>query len=152
MFGLFKPDPIDDSQLGRLARHGGWWVGKLMLPRFGSIELRVAGGRKEPDARSIDLAARVPQLVSALDNEIARELFEHCTAGQGADDQSATCPQVETPGDVWPKVRGQRVEVNSGGREYTIEIACAVDWDEEHTLGLRLHGDRLVELNGSILL
>jgi hypothetical protein len=33
----------------------------------------------------------------------------------------------------------------------TLEVGLRVAWDEEHTLGARLHDGRLLELNGSVL-
>lgn len=156
MLGFFQPQPINDPTLGTLTRRGGWWVGTIALPRLGAVELRVAGSRREPDARSVELAATLPQLVSANDADIARELYEHYVPGWDAwqggvfGERAEPFPEIKAADAVWPHVRGERVEVNAAQREFTIEIACAAAWDEEHTLGIRLDGGRVVELCGSI--
>ena len=156
MLGFFNSDPIDDPALGMLTRHGKWWVGTLSLPRFGAVELRVAGGRRGPDPRSVDRAVALPRVVGARESEISAAFYEHYLPGlevsQSGDFVTLSeFPILEDANGVWPHVRVERVEVDAAQKEYTVEIACVVTWDEEHTLGLRLDGDRVVELCGSIL-
>lgn len=65
-------------------------------------------------------------------------------------DETTAFPEIASADGIWPFVRAERVEVNADNDTFTTEIACMTTWDEEHTLGVRLHGDRVVELCGSI--
>lgn len=156
MFGFLQTTPVNDATLGLLRRRGGWWVGSVELPRFGAVELRIAGPRGGPDRCSLDLAVGLPQALVEREGDIAHALYEHYLPGlevlrSGAfPDLFHSFPEISAVAAVWPHVRGERVEVHAGQRECTIEIACSAAWDEEHTLGLRFNGERVVELCGSI--
>jgi hypothetical protein len=43
------------------------------------------------------------------------------------------------------------VQVSPLDGHLTVEIACRVAWDDEHTLGARLRDGQLIGLNGSVL-
>ena len=60
-------------------------------------------------------------------------------------------PRIDTPSSVWPHTTVEFVQVTPLGGSLTVEIGYRVAWDEEHTLGARLQGGRLLELCGSVL-
>jgi hypothetical protein len=157
MLGFLQSEPFNHPTLGTLTKRRGWWVGTLDLPRFGAVELRVAGNRKSPDARSLDLATTLPSVVRALETDIANALYEHYFPGLEVwrsgqfGERSTPFPEITGADGVWSHVHAERVEVNAAEKAFTIEIACTTAWDEEHTLGIRLKGDSMVELCGSIL-
>jgi hypothetical protein len=68
-----------------------------------------------------------------------------------ADPPAPGMPRIAAPGDVWPHVGIEHVSVLPFGGVPTVEIGYRAVWDEEHLLGARLRGGRLLELNGSVL-
>ena len=60
-------------------------------------------------------------------------------------------PRIGRPDEIWPYVRIAFVAVPILAGERCVEIGYQVAWDDEHTLGARLRGGRLIELSGSVL-
>ncbi len=154
--GLFSADPVFDATLGELRREHGLWVGQLALPPHGTVELRIAGGRKAPDLASLSAAIALPAQYASLRPAVADELFEHYGPGWEAwkagdlEGEVTSFPEISMAGDVWPFVQVERVDVDASRRDFPAEVRMTVAWDEEHTLGARLDGARLVELCGSV--
>jgi len=121
----------------------------------------LAGGRQSPDSENLALAHELPAHYEALLPQIQAGLFEHYKPYRDADsagelpESSEPFPKIERAEDVWPHVFAQwvRIEPLQGSPQdsSTIEIAYRVAWDEEHTVGARIHNWRLLELCGSVV-
>lgn len=156
MFGLFKPPPFSDAQLGEFRRTGGMWRGAVDLGGV-SVSLALPGPRSAPDAQALAMARAVPSAYPAWRGLIAAALFEHyapyaedVAAGElGAPGEGL--PRLTQPEDVWPHTALEFVAVITLDGEPAVEIGYRVAWDEEHTVGARLRNGRLIELNGSVL-
>ncbi len=86
-----------------------------------------------------DVATASPAIESALRDHAAPYF----------DDDTAALERALAP--VLAGAVPTSVAVVSVDRTATIELALRVPWDEEHTLGARIVGGSLTELNGSIL-
>ena len=156
MLSFLDPDPYHDARLGTFRRHRGRWVGTLELAPHGSVELRIAGGRKAPAPESLAAAASLATQYAALNAHVATALYDHYQPGWEAWKSGElgrlveSFPELTTAADVWANVRVTWVDLDLARREYPIEIRMTVAWDEEHTLGVRMAGTRLVELCGSV--
>lgn len=152
----FKSVSYQDDQLGALTRSGRHWEGKLTLPLHGTFKLRLSGDRKAPDATSLALAHELPARFGALLNQIQTSLFEHyqpykeAVAAGDLPEGSRPLPEIDSAESVWPYVLPVHVLIEPLEGLLTIEIAFAVAWDEEHTVGARFRGWRLLELCGSV--
>lgn len=155
MFGLFRTAPVDDPQLGRLMRRGGaWWAERGVRLDGQAAPLAIAGSRSGPDPAALAAAKQLDAQFAACREAIARGLHDHFTPYAGSvdsDDDDARLPAIDSPADVWPHARLVFVNVAPLSGELIVELGYAAAWDDEHTLGARLSGDRLVELNGSVL-
>jgi len=122
----------------------------------GTLKLPLSGDRARPDAISVRLAhqlcARLPELLSQRQTS----LFEHYlpyrdAAYTGAlPDERKRLPEITSPAGVWPSVSPAHILIEPMDGIPTIEIAFAVAWDEEHTVGARIRDWRLIELCGSV--
>jgi hypothetical protein len=63
-------------------------------------------------------------------------------------DHRSNGSDVPADAPVWDDVRMAYTWAKADG---SVEWGLRVAWDEEHTLGARLGGGRLIELNGSVL-
>ena len=156
MLSFLDPDPYQDARLGTFKRHRGRWIGALELAPHGSVELRITGGRKAPAPESLDAAASLASQYAALSAQVAAALYDHYEPGWEAwkngelEGLVDSFPTLETAADVWANVRVTWVDLDPARRHYPVEIRLSVAWDEEHTLGVRIDGTRLVELCGSV--
>jgi hypothetical protein len=156
MFDLFKTPRHDDPRLGELRRTRGWWRGAVAIDGA-RVPLAVAGPRGGPDARALELARSLPDVLRARRREVAEALYEHyapyaeAVAAGDEDVAGLECPVIASAGEVWPHVRIAFVAVAPRDGPHTIEVGYRVAWDEEHTLGAGLCEGRAVELNGSVL-
>lgn len=152
MFGL-SGKPFVDEQLGELRRSGGAWRGTVELDGR-SVPLVVSGPRAAPDPEALAAARSVPSALPSWRPAIEQALFEHYApyaAAVAAGDADAGVPALHEPSAVWPHTTVEFVQVVPLDGRLTVEIGLRVAWDEEHTLGARVHEGRLVELNGSVL-
>lgn len=146
MFGLFsKPTTFNDPALGQFAFVKGKWRGQGGLAGQ-NVPLFIAGSKQAPDAACIDLARELGKIYVSLQDTIRHALYEHFEPY--ADHASVKVANDDT---LWPHARALGVVVEPQDGIPTIEIAYAVDWDEEHTPGARIQHGKLAELNGSIL-
>jgi len=160
MFGLFGTPTVTDPQLGRLQRRGGAWRGSIALAGRNDLPLALPGGRSGPDAAALALAYTLPGSFDALRAAIAAALREHaepyeeCAGDSDArtDRAGASGAAAGAEADVhWARARPVQIAVVALEGAAVIELALAVDWDEEHTLGARFVPGRLIELCGSIV-
>ena len=80
-------------------------------------------------------------------------LFEHYVPYREAVDAGEIeeqTVQLRSAMEVWPHVTPIHVIIDPSNARFTIEIGYTAMWDVEHTLGARLVGWRLLELNGSV--
>ena len=151
MFGLFSKDSFQDATLGELTRKGSSWLGTTKVSTHGSVPLRVSGGRKAPDTASLRLAAGMASLTQAAKPAIEQALFSHYRdMFEAHGGQLDGVPVIDDPRAVWAQTQVELVDVDASRRAFPVEIRITVGWDGEHTLGARLDGTTLVELNGSV--
>ncbi len=128
-----------DPTLGQLAHRRGAWHGQVQLDAFGSIPLAVPGSRSAPDTEALDLARSAAREFASCRPMIERELADHRLAYEDgveiSDGPFAPC----------------FVAVVVLERRLVLEFGYRVPWDEEHTLGARVLGGELIELNGSVV-
>lgn len=160
MFGLFGTPTVTDPQLGRLQRRGGVWRGSIVLAGRDDLPLALPGGKSGPDAAALALAHTLPASFEALRPAIAAALREHAEpyeeAARNADAHTGRAggPGATPGGEAdahWARAQPVQVAVVTLEGAAVIELALAVDWDEEHTLGARFVPGRLIELCGSIV-
>jgi hypothetical protein len=156
MVSLFGSAAFQDDQLGELRRSRGAWRGTVALDGA-AVPLIVSGPRGEPDPDALRLARSVPEQMPAWRPAIERALFEHyapyaeaIAAGEAGPPEEGL-PTIREASSVWPHARIEFVQVAPLAGRLTVEIGLRVAWDEEHTLGARLSGGQLLELNGSVL-
>jgi hypothetical protein len=161
MLRFFKSGPYQDVQLGTLERSWSYWECDYALPPLGTFKLKLCGGRKSPDASSLALACELPARLPSLLSQIEAKLFEHygpyrdaVISGEEPGDASMAV-HIKEAADVWPYVAPVHVLIEPlPGTPMpgtpTIQIAFSAVWDEEHTLGARIQGWRLIELCGSV--
>lgn len=152
MLGLFKSDPYTDSELGTLTRSRGKWRGSITLPGIGETPVALSGGRKQPDASSLNLAWLLPAQYGSLIPDIQKGLFEHyepyLQAHEAGDYRvGEPFPKLGNDPSLWERVRLIGVAIDAD----EIEIAYETDWDEEHTVGARIRNGKLIEMDGSSL-
>ena len=154
LFDILKSGSHHDPVLGTLKRQGGRWTGSLTLPDVGIVPLLVAGGRDKPDEAGLLLARQLPDKYVKLREEIERPLFEHYEPYHDAVSTGELDPpqfqSIEAPSDVWPHTKVERVLIERVEGMWSVEIAYRVAWDEEHTLGARIHDWHMHELCGSV--
>jgi hypothetical protein len=161
MFHLFKSKQITDPNLGVLTLSKGKWQGNLSLNPHGTIQLLLSGNSTAPDPASLKIAYQLPTQYQQLKQQIETSLFDHYQPYQEAEssdelpENSEPFPNnIKSPAEVWNYVSPVYVRIGSlrGSPlpEPTIEIAYTVSWDEEHTVGARIQGEKLFELCGSV--
>ena len=150
MVSLFGSAAFHDDQLGELRRSRGAWRGIVAL-EGAAVPLIVSGPRAEPDPDALRLARSVPEQMSAWRPAIERALFEHYAPYAEAEPAGEGLPAIREASSVWPHTRIEFVQVAPLDGRLAVEIGLRVAWDEEHTLGARLSGGQLLELNGSVL-
>ena len=149
MLGLFKSPPVSAPGLGELQRSGGAWHGTVTLGGQ-SIPLMLEGPRSGPEHEALRLARAIPDQWSAWRQPISAALFEHYEPyGDAADDGESLSPKVDGPGAAWSLAQIRSVSVTRLGGDWTVEIAIAVPWDEDHLLGARFRDGEWFELCGS---
>ncbi len=156
MFGLFKSAPFLDPGLGELHWRRGFWRGEIALDQGGTVSLAVSGTRKAPDAAALQAARSLASQFPAMRPVIEAALFEHYTpyAEVVADDEAVsdeTMPILGSASEVWSHVALAHVSVSPLSGMLAIELGYNAAWDQEHTLGARFQGDKLLELCGSVL-
>lgn len=160
--GLFSSDPFLDPHLGRFERRGGRWCGRIALGALGAhgalgtVELHLAGDLKAPSPAALELATSLPAQYRALLPQIEKALLDHYApyrevllAGTPPEER-ARFPQIDSVDELWDHVTVRSVEIDPKQDAFDTEVAYAVTWDEQHTLGARIELGRLIELCGSI--
>lgn len=134
--GVFgSPQEFEHPVLGRLVRTRGRWRGSLSLSGD-ATRLSIRGKRREPAPDDLALAATIVDRLDLWRPSVEAALLEH------ADDAGAVV-------DEFPKPTFVAVIALDGLP--TIEFGFEVPWDDEHTIGVCLRDDVVVECNGSVL-
>jgi hypothetical protein len=156
MMGFFSSDPFHDAHLGTFERRGGRWHGRMTLGAHGKIDLILAGDRKAPSPAALALASGTAPATRTLLPQIERALLDHygpyrdaLLAGTPAAER-ADFPQIDSVNELWDHVTVRSAEIDPKQHAFDTEVAYAVTWDEEHTLGARIELGRFIELCGSI--
>jgi len=155
MFGLFKAQPFIDPQLGELVRSRGLWRGTIDVGSTVGVPLAVAGTRGAPDPTALAAARDLTTQFQAWRPAIEFALFGHyepyaeALAAGELPHPSAPVPKLSSPSHVWPHVSLVFVSVEPLTGTLTTELGYVAAWDEEHTLGARFQGGKLIELCGS---
>lgn len=154
--GFFSSDPFSDPRLGTFERRGGRWCGRIALGAHGAVELRLAGDRKAPSPAALAIAASLPEQYRALLPQIEQALLDHYApyrelllAGTPPEER-AQFPQIDSVDELWDQVTIRSVAIDPKQNAFDTEVAYAVTWDAEHTLGARIELGRLIELCGSV--
>jgi len=156
MWNFLKPPPYNDPSLGVLVRARGHWRGTLYLRQALPVPLAVAGPRSAPDARALALARDVPIAWSAWQPAIESAVLAHIAPYvEAIADGDLPAPRgvrsVASAGELWPFITFTHVAAVPLDGRLVVELGLTIPWDEEHTLGARLHEGRLIELCGSVL-
>ena len=155
MFGLFKSRPFTDELLGELRRSSGAWRGAINLGAS-AVPLVLTGTREAPNTEALAIARTVPSQYTQWQQLIESAMFQHYlpyaeAVAAGEPGPIDGLPQITQPQEVWPYAFPEYVSVTKLDGQLGVEIGYRVVWDDEHTLGARLQGGRLIELNGSVL-
>ena len=153
MLRLFRPVPFDDPELGTLLRSRGLWRGTLALGGT-LLPLAVTGSRNAPDAQALAIARRLNGTWSVNCLAVAQALLDHLAPYReafAADGVGPPPPAIAQARDVWQHVHLEWVSVTLLDGMLVAEVALSTAWDEEHILDARFEGERLFELNGSIV-
>lgn len=142
---FLKPRAYRDAVVGNLVRRGGYWRGAINLGSESDVPLLLAGSRSAPADASLVLARELGHRYAALRPSIERALFEH------HEPYAEAVPRLGRPEQVWGHVSLVRVRIEPLGGVETVEIAYQTEWDTEHTVGARVQGWTLTELNGSVI-
>lgn len=117
--------------LGPLTRIRGVWRGTVVLDGA-ETPLTIPGPRGGPDDRAVELARTIAAGYPAWSPAIRAELADH----------------ADHPG--LPLPRPVHAAVVHLERVLTIELGYLLPGDDDHTVGVRLQGGRIVECNGSV--
>lgn len=131
-----KPEPTTDPSLGPLEHRRGAWRGTVSLDGT-PVELAVPGRRSGPDDAALEVARTAVAEFAATRAAVVAALDEHRLILEAA----------TPPADLAPIF----VTVVTLERRLVLEFGYQVPWDDEHTLGARVHAGALVELCGSTL-
>jgi len=145
----------DDPTLGTLVGAWGRWRGQIGLGPGPAMPLVLTGDWAAPHAARLHLARELPTRYPPLVPTIEEALFEHYepygeAIAAGDEPPHPRVPVLTQPEQVRPYVIPVRVLIEAVGGVDTVEIAYRAAWDDEHTLGARIQGWRLVGLNGSV--
>lgn len=136
MFG--RSSSFSDPDLGVFERSRGSWRGRIELPPFGATGLVVPGSRSEPDVEALTLARSAADQFDRCRAQIEAALVEHREPYDGGQ-------------AIATSLRPGYVAVIGLDRRLVLEFGYQVPWDDDHTLGARVHDGRLIELCGSVL-
>jgi hypothetical protein len=156
MLEIFKAKPFLHDALGSFRRFHGKWIGNISMDGQTKVDLILQGDRKGPDERSLRMAEKLLPTFASLKSEIALALYDHYKPyfDEPNGENIEEIPVLNQPHDVWKNVSIQYVLIEklrgSPLPGPTIEIAFDVSWDDEHTVGARIQGDKLIELCGSV--
>lgn len=154
---FFKSPSFQDPVLGQLLRTRGQWRGAIALGGAAPTPLALFGTAREPDAAAIAAARQIPASMDAWRPAIERALHEHLApyreaiSDEPAPEQRTALMSIERPDQVWAHVSLQAAAIIKMSGGVTTELAYAVAWDDDHTLGARFQSGSLVELCGSIV-
>jgi hypothetical protein len=154
--GLFG-NTFRDQELGTFTRGVlGPWKGTMTLPGGREVEVRLPGSGQEPDPAALGLLRELPGRYAGLGAEIAAHLYDHYEPygeTMDADEDAAPggdrVPRIGSPAEAWAAARAVRVIVESTAPS-RLEIAFAVDWDEEHIVGATVEEWRTTGFSGSV--
>ena len=127
---------VEHPVLGRLTRRRGMWRGSVTLASDATARLAVRGQRRAPDPDDLALAETIVARFGGWRPSIEAALREH------ANDAGVVAEEVPMP---------TFVAVIELDRLPTIEFGFEVPWNDDHTIGVCLRDDVVVECNGSIL-
>lgn len=133
---LGRPQEFEHPVLGRLVRARGRWRGSLPLSGDATTRLSIRGKRREPAPDDLALATTIVDRFDLWRPSIEAALFEQ------AHDAGVVVDELPQPSFV--------AVIALGGLS-TIEFGFEVPWDDEHTIGVCLRDDIVVEHNGSVL-
>jgi hypothetical protein len=154
MFGLFKAEPYDDSELGAFERSGGYWRGRVVLEPAGTFRLSLAGGRRGPHPKALQLSQELRERFPSLVPKVQQGLFEHYLPYKEAVEEGiemgGSFPQMADSVEVWPHVKPAHVLIETLNGQWGVEIAFTTDWDVEHTVAAIFSDWHFIELNGSV--
>lgn len=156
MWSLFRPPTYTDASLGVLVRARGLWRGTLQVRDGLTVPLAVAGPRTAPNGRALALARDVPTALPAWRPAIESAVLTHIAPyveaiADGELPPPGGIPSVVDAGELWPFITFTHVAAIPLDGRLVVELGLTLPWDEEHTLGARLHEGRLIELCGSVL-
>ncbi len=133
---LRGPRPLQHPELGPLTRSRGAWRGHVPLVEGVAVPLSIMGTRSGPDPEGLALASTIVDRLDRWRPSIAAALLEHST------DAGAVVDEVPAPSFV--------AVITLDGVP-TIEFGFEVPWDDDHTIGVCIRDDVVVETNGSVL-
>ena len=150
MFNLFKRPRFVDSTYGELVRSRSYWRTSTLLDGT-TVSLAIEGNRSEPDPSALSVARNLGSTFALLRNEIGQALLEHYQPyGEALEsgEEDCGCPKLGSPNEVWPHATPVFVTCSSDG---IAEIGYSVAWDDDHMVGVRIAGDKIVEVCGSTI-
>ena len=127
---------VQHPQLGSLTRSRGAWRGQVRLPDGVAVPLSIMGSRKDPAPEGLALARTIEGRFDVWRPSIETALFEHAT------DAGLVVDEVPAPSFV---------AVFALEDVPAIEFGFEVSWDDDHTIGVCIRDDVVVEVNGSVL-
>lgn len=130
------PQPVHHPDLGLLTRSRGAWRGHVRLADGVAVPLSIMGKRNEPAPEGLALASTIVDRHEEWRPSIEAALLEHASDA----------------GDVGHVVPAPSfVAVIALDGLPTIEFGFEVSWDDDHTIGVCIRDDVVVEVNGSVL-
>jgi hypothetical protein len=154
---FFKAPSFQDPALGQLVRTRGQWRAAIALGGTTPTPLALFGTAHEPDAAGIAAARQIQGAMDGWRPAIEQALHEHLApyraaiSDEPASEQRTALMSIERPDQVWAHVSLKSAAIIRMSGGVTTELAYAVAWDEDHTLGARFQSGSLVELCGSIV-
>ncbi|MBV8467291.1 MAG: hypothetical protein JO218_15220 [Burkholderiales bacterium] len=148
MLNFFGSKTYIDIQLGELYRSRGRWRGTIDIGHHDAVPLAISGGWRGPDPEALAAARQLAATFHEHLTVIADALYGHYeqAAAHFAGTPLATITSSET---ALGFANLHSVAVSPLDGEMTVEYVYMVDWDDEHLLGARFQGDRLVDFCGS---
>lgn len=122
-------------------RSRGAWRGRIALDDATAVPLSIMGKRNRPDPGALALAGTIVGCVDLWRPSINAALVEHA-ADAGLLVGEIFVDDVPNPSFI--------AVIDLEGVP-TIEFGFQVSWDDDHTIGVCMRDDVVVELNGSIL-
>jgi hypothetical protein len=148
------------AQLPDFTWEGHWWTTAAVLPSWSDAPIAIVfapeGRGGEPlDKQEIALVQwavdhEAPVSEALLSSLLAEYPSLQDSYGYGDEERAYYMPDVATVAELRSLIDLQAVyvhQVSKAGRPYIgFEFACR--WDDEHGLGVLMHGDRTVEIGG----